>query len=65
MKRREFLKTSAVAAPLALSTNEAKAQKNELGAKLAQAMNAPVLKTELFKEPVKIAAIDLLKNGKN
>ena len=65
MKRREFLKTSAVAAPLALSTNEAKAQKNELGAKLAQAMNAPVLKTEFFKEPVKIAAIDLLKNGKN
>ncbi len=65
MKRREFLKTSAAAAPLAALSKSAVAQKHELGVKLAQAMNAPVLKTELFKTPVKIASIDLLKNGKN
>ncbi len=62
IKRREFLKTSAVAVAL---TTSAVATANDLGAKLAQAMNAPVLKTELFKSPIKIASIDLLKNGKN
>ena len=36
-----------------------------LGPKLAAAMSSTVLKKELFKEPVKIASIDLLRNGKN
>ncbi len=64
-KRRDFLKTSAAAAPLVALSKDAIAQKHQLSAKLEQAMNAPVLKTEFFKTPVKIAAIDLLKNGKN
>lgn len=65
LKRREFLKTSAAAAPLVALSKDAIAQKNQLGAKLEQAMKAPVLKTAFFKEPVKIATIELLKNGKN
>ena len=67
-KRRDFLKTSA-AASVASFTAAPASQANDLAAQLAmkleKAMNAPVLKTELFKQPVKIAAIDLLKNGKN
>ena len=64
-KRRDFLKTSAAAAPLVALSKDAIAQKKELGAKLEQAMTAPVLKTEFFKTAVNIAAIELLKNGKN
>ena len=60
--RREFLKTSAAAGITNLAVS---AKVTDLGAKLAQAMNAPVLKTELFKSSIKIASIELLKNGKN
>ena len=60
--RRGFLKLSVAATVTGLT---AYGQTKELGTKFAQAMNAPVLKTELFKSPVKIASIDLLKNGKN
>ena len=35
----------------------------DLGPKLAQAMNAPVLRAELFREPVKIESVELLKSG--
>lgn len=36
-----------------------------LGPKLAAAMSAPVLKKDSFKEPVKIASVELLRNGKS
>ena len=64
IKRREFLKSS-TAIPLVNFSKNSSEKKTELGAKLAHAMNAPVLKTELFKSSIKIASIDLLKNGKN
>ena len=64
IQRREFLKASAASSLLPFSKISIE-KKNELGDKLAQAMNTPVLRAELFKSPVKIASIDLLKNGKN
>lgn len=39
------------------------AQATQLAAKLDQALAAPVLRTEFFKQPVKVDAIDLLRNG--
>ena len=63
INRRRFIQSgAAVALPISKISFEKKA---DLSAKLAQAMNSPVLKTELFKTPIKIASIDLLKNGKN
>lgn len=35
-----------------------------LGAKLAQAMSAPVLKRELFPAPVKLRSVELMRSGK-
>ncbi len=64
IQRRDFLKTGA-ALPLLNFSKSSFEKRAELGAKLAQAMNAPVIKTELFKTPLKISSIDLLKNGKN
>ncbi len=64
IQRREFLKASAASSLLPFSKISIE-KKNELGEKLALAMNTPVLRVELFKSPVKIASIDLLKNGKN
>jgi L-alanine-DL-glutamate epimerase-like enolase superfamily enzyme len=61
--RRTFLQTSAAASLTGLVTVQAK--DNGLAAKLEAAMNAPVLKKELFKQPVKIAALELLKNGRS
>lgn len=63
--RRYFLKTGVAfssqgcAAPALLANNRA----DDLTAKLAAVMNAPVLRAELFKQPVKLASIELLKNG--
>lgn len=37
----------------------------ELGPKLARAMDAPVLRTSLLKQPVKIQSVELLRNGKS
>ena len=60
-RRRELLKTLAVAG---LGCPKAGAAP-DLGPKLAKAMGTPVLKTELFKEPVRIDAVDLLKADKH
>jgi L-alanine-DL-glutamate epimerase-like enolase superfamily enzyme len=65
--RRDFLKTTAAAgafgfAPKGFSTADEKSR--ELAAKLDKAWTTPVLKTELFKQPVKIASIELLRNGR-
>jgi L-alanine-DL-glutamate epimerase-like enolase superfamily enzyme len=65
--RRDFLKTTAAAgamslAPRGISTADEKSK--ELAAKLDKVWAAPVLKTEFFKQPVKIASVELLRNGK-
>jgi L-alanine-DL-glutamate epimerase-like enolase superfamily enzyme len=64
--RRDFLKTTAAAgamslAPRGFSTADEKSK--ELAAKLDRSLAAPVLKSEFFKQPVKIASIELLRNG--
>ena len=60
--RRNFLKTSAAAGAFTLLPQ---AKPNELAAKVEQAWNAPVLRTDLVKTPVKIASLELLKHGKH
>lgn len=67
-KRRSFLKTAVAAGTFGLlpeTTAHAQARPNGLAAKLAAAMDAPVLRAELFKQPIKIAAIDLLTSSKH
>lgn len=58
MTRRKLLLGAAAAGP-------AYAAKTELGRKLEAAMIAPVLRTDTFKQPLKIASIDLLSDGKH
>ena len=64
--RREFLASSAAAGALSSYYNPFD-QKNarELAAKMDQVWNAPVLKTGFIKQPVKLASVELLKNGKH
>jgi L-alanine-DL-glutamate epimerase-like enolase superfamily enzyme len=57
--RREWLKLSGAAS--AASALPERAAASELGPKLAQAMDRPVLRSELFRAPVKIASIELLR----
>jgi L-alanine-DL-glutamate epimerase-like enolase superfamily enzyme len=71
MKRRDFLQGAACAAvaPLAACSiddknSHADERSRELAAKIDKVWAAPMLKTEFFKQPVKIASIELLKNGK-
>jgi L-alanine-DL-glutamate epimerase-like enolase superfamily enzyme len=64
LQRRNFLKTGAAAGAMAMLPRYAGAQSNGLAAKLENAMSATVLKTEYFKQPVKIASLELLKNGR-
>lgn len=49
----------------AAAASTAVALKEDLGPKLAAAMNSRVLKTGLAREPVRIESIDLMRNGKN
>ena len=63
MNRRTFLQSSAAiaAAPLvACAADKSRPASRELG----KILDAPVLKTELLREPVKVASIELLQNGK-
>lgn len=64
LQRRDFLKTSAAASLLTMSKG-VNAKANDLAVKLEMAMNALVLRTDLVKQPIKIATIELLRNGKN
>lgn len=57
LNRRQALACTA-AAPLA-------AAKPDLGPKLAAAMNSPVLKTGLSRQPVLIESVELMKSGRN
>lgn len=66
--RRHFLKTTAVAGALSFAPkgfSEADERARELAAKIDKIWVAPMLKTEFFKLPVKIASIELLKNGRH
>lgn len=64
--RRQFLQSSAASASISLMPQLVKASGNTRPqtAQLDKVMNSPVLKTEFFKQPVKLQAIELLKNGK-
>jgi L-alanine-DL-glutamate epimerase-like enolase superfamily enzyme len=57
--RRDLLKLSATAALPATAATSV------LAAKLATAMDSPVLRVNLFREPVTIQSVDLLKSGKS
>ena len=63
--RRNFLKSGfATGAAGSLFAAPAQTKSNGLSAKLEKLMNAPALRSELFKQPVKIASLELLKTGK-
>lgn len=61
--RRDFIKLSAAAGAVGALAPRTQASA-ELAARIDKALAAPVLKTEVFKQPIKIAAIELLKNGR-
>ncbi|MDX2043921.1 MAG: mandelate racemase/muconate lactonizing enzyme family protein [Acidobacteriota bacterium] len=64
--RRNFLKTGlATSAAGFLTPAPAQTKSGGLSAKLEKLMNAPVLRADLIKQPVKIAGLELLKNGKH
>lgn len=64
--RRQFLQFSAASASVNLMTHfvEASGSESLRAAQLDKAVSSPVLKTEFFKQPVKLQTIELLKNGK-
>lgn len=64
-QRREFLKTSVAASALGFTPKAFAEETKDLAAKLDQVWNAPVLRAELVKQPVKIAGMELLKTGKH
>src|SRR5262245_13033970 len=66
--RRDFLRTTAAAGALSFAPKgfaNAEEKSRELAAKIDKIWVAPVLKTEFFKLPVRIASIELLKNGQH
>ncbi len=66
INRRNFIKSSVAlgaAASLPISLNSCLTCRRVDSAKLIEAMEKPVLKKELFKEPVIIESVELLKNG--
>lgn len=68
LKRRDFIKTGAVAGVVGAWSSSSLGQvsgKDSLAARLERIMAEPVLKKELLKQPVKLASIELLKNGKH
>jgi len=67
VNRRNFLKSTASAGLLGFGQLSCSAQQSvkAIYARLDEALAKPVLKKEYFTGPVKIAAIDLLRNGNN
>ncbi|HZS09567.1 MAG TPA: mandelate racemase/muconate lactonizing enzyme family protein [Blastocatellia bacterium] len=66
--RREFIRSGAAAGTLGViptSLTPAAEKSAELAAKIDKAFGAPVLRTEFFKQPVRLASIELLRNGKH
>lgn len=62
LRRREFINAGLGASAIGFMPP---IEREERAGKLAAAMNAPVLKKALFKEPVMIESIELLKSGKH
>jgi L-alanine-DL-glutamate epimerase-like enolase superfamily enzyme len=68
LTRRKFLNTSAVTAGLLAAPRDkgqAAEPKAVTKAALDRILDTPVLKTEFLKEPVVVASVELLRNGKN
>jgi L-alanine-DL-glutamate epimerase-like enolase superfamily enzyme len=68
LSRRSFLNTSAVTAGLLAAHDDrghAVEPKPVTKAKLDRILDTPVLKTDFLKEPVIVASVELLRNGKN
>lgn len=66
-RRREFFKAGICASALAFVSRKpahASERADEIAARIERAMASPVLNTNPIKQPVKIAAAELLKNGK-
>jgi L-alanine-DL-glutamate epimerase-like enolase superfamily enzyme len=63
--RREFFKLGLAAAGAAAILPREAAARAETNSKIAEAARKPVLRRELFKTPVKIEAVELLRNGKH
>ena len=66
--RRNFLKSAAVAGATNLMPRRASSAADKsslLAAKIDKALSAPVLKTEFFKQPVKVSSVELLRNGRH
>ncbi len=66
--RREFFKfglAASAAAVLPIGVRAGESQNISGNSKIAEAARKPVLRTELFKTPVKIESVELLKNGKH
>src|SRR5258705_12937326 len=65
--RRRFLKHGATAGVLGAVPHRfllGSQRSSELAARIDRALTEPVLKSELFKQPIKIASIDLLENNR-
>src|SRR5262249_216403 len=66
--RRNFLKAAAVAGATNLMPQRSSSTADESGAlaaKIDKVWSAHVMKTEFFKNPVKIASVELLRTGKH
>jgi L-alanine-DL-glutamate epimerase-like enolase superfamily enzyme len=64
--RRDFLKTAAAAGVFAwLPQSKSRKPVAHLSSKLDQVWNAPVLRADLGKQPIKIASLELLRSGKH
>jgi L-alanine-DL-glutamate epimerase-like enolase superfamily enzyme len=66
--RRDFLKTTTAVSAATLvprASSQTSEKEKALAEKLDKVWSAPVLKTEYFKQPMKIASIELLQNGKH
>ena len=66
--RRDFLKTTTAVGAATLVpkiSSPSFEQEKALAERLDKVWSAPVLRTEFFKQAVKIASIELLQNGKH
>lgn len=63
--RRNFLKSGTALGMLAVAPKTNPFKTKHLSSQIIKAASTPVLKTEYFKQPVKIASIELLKNGQH
>src|ERR1041384_165609 len=62
MKRRDWLKASAVSAA---GMGQLRGAESELGSRLARILTTPELRPDLLREPLEIERIELLRAGKH